>query len=122
MGRCGNGREKGEPEQQDRPCAPPAVGGSGAGGAGAAPGDFARALDERCAVGAREGGLSAREGELLPLLVMGMSATEVGSRLFIAPQTVKTHRYRIYRKAGVGTHAELVELVSQSTASSEGSQ
>ena len=67
-------------------------------------------------------GLSAREGELLPLLVMGMSATEVGSRLFIAPQTVKTHRYRIYRKAGVGTHAELVELVSQSTASSEGSQ
>lgn len=63
---------------------------------------------------AREWGLSAREGELLPLLVMGMSATEVGSRLFIAPQTVKTHRYRIYRKAGVGTHAELVELVSQS--------
>ena len=51
-----------------------------------------------------------------------MSATEVGSRLFIAPQTVKTHRYRIYRKAGVVTHAELVELVSQSTASSEGSQ
>lgn len=84
--------------------------------------DFARALDERCAVVAREWGLSAREGELLPLLVMGMSATEVGSRLFIAPQTVKTHRYRIYRKAGVGTHAELVELVSQSTASSEGSQ
>lgn len=81
-----------------------------------------RSLDERCAVVAREWGLSAREGELLPLLVMGMSATEVGSRLFIAPQTVKTHRYRIYRKAGVGTHAELVELVSQSTASSEGSQ
>ena len=41
---------------------------------------------------------------------------------YILLQTVKTHRYRIYRKAGVGTHAELVELVSQSTASSEGSQ
>lgn len=100
----------------------PAATAEGEEGAGAAPVDFARALDERCAVVAREWGLSAREGELLPLLVMGMSATEVGSRLFIAPQTVKTHRYRIYRKAGVGTHAELVELVSQSTASSEGSQ
>ncbi len=29
MGRCGDGREKGEPEQQDRPCAQPAVGESG---------------------------------------------------------------------------------------------
>lgn len=90
--------------------------------AGAAPVDFARALDERCARMAREWGLSAREGELLPLLVMGMSATEVGSRLFIAPQTVKTHRYRIYRKAGVSTHAELVELVSQSAIPSESSR
>ena len=43
MGRCGNGREKGEPEQQDRPCAQPAVGGRGAGGAGAAPGGGDRA-------------------------------------------------------------------------------
>lgn len=90
--------------------------------ADAAPVDFARALDERCARMAREWGLSAREGELLPLLVMGMSATEVGSRLFIAPQTVKTHRYRIYRKAGVSTHAELVELVSQSAIPSESSR
>lgn len=84
-----------------------------------APADFARVLDERCAAVAREWGLSAREGELLPLFVMGMSATEIGSRLFIAPQTVKTHRYRIYRKANVGSHAELVELVSQSAPPSE---
>ncbi len=87
-----------------------------------APADFARVLDERCAAVAREWGLSAREGELLPLFVMGMSATEIGSRLFIAPQTVKTHRYRIYRKANVGSHAELVELVSQSAPPSESTQ
>ena len=55
-------------------------------------------------------GLSQREREILPFLVLGLSTTIVGERLFISPQTVKSHAHRIYAKRGIHSHDELVAL------------
>lgn len=44
------------------------------------------------------GTLTAREGEILHLVGAGLSNKEVGRRLRISDQTVKTHLHRIYRK------------------------
>ena len=44
--------------------------------------------------------LSAREKDVLKLMVLGQTAGEIGSVLFISPATVETHRKRIYQKLG----------------------
>ena len=68
-----------------------------------------RALQESCDKAARCYKLSPRESELLPMLVIGFSASVIGKRAFISDHTVKTHRYRIYQKMNVSSHEELVE-------------
>jgi DNA-binding NarL/FixJ family response regulator len=45
--------------------------------------------------------LTPRETEILSLLSVGASNDEIGDRLFISPNTVKTHLYRIYKKIKV---------------------
>jgi DNA-binding CsgD family transcriptional regulator len=57
--------------------------------------------------------LSPREIELLPFFVVGMSSTAIGNRMFISPQTVKTHRYRIYKKFGIEDHEGLYDVFMQ---------
>jgi len=42
--------------------------------------------------------LSNREIDILHLLAEGLGNKEIASRLFIAPETVKTHLQNIYRK------------------------
>ncbi|MDR1088291.1 MAG: helix-turn-helix transcriptional regulator [Coriobacteriales bacterium] len=69
-------------------------------------------LSSECTLLAREHGLSARETELLPLFVVGLSSTEIGRRMFISPETVKTHRKRVYQKLSVASHQELYDLLS----------
>lgn len=71
--------------------------------------EISKTLNMRCNEAAKQYGLSPRESELLPLLAIGFSAGAVGRRAFISPQTVKSHRYRIYQKIGVGSHEQLVE-------------
>jgi DNA-binding CsgD family transcriptional regulator len=56
-------------------------------------------------------GLSARESEVLPLIIMGDSSTVIAKRLFISPATVKTYRYRIFCKMNVHNHEELLVCV-----------
>jgi NarL family two-component system response regulator LiaR len=53
------------------------------------------------------GQLSAREQEVLALLVQGFSNTEIGSRLYLSPETIKTHVRHIMEKLSVRdrTHA-----------------
>jgi two-component system NarL family response regulator len=53
------------------------------------------------------GQLSAREQEVLTLLVQGYSNTEIGSRLYLSPETIKTHVRHIMEKLSVRdrTHA-----------------
>ncbi|MGL4963130.1 MAG: helix-turn-helix transcriptional regulator [Inquilinus sp.] len=52
-------------------------------------------------------GLTAREQEVLDLLLAGCSSEAVALRLGIARFTVKDHRKRIFRKLGIGSLAEL---------------
>ncbi len=50
--------------------------------------------------------LSAREEEILNLLVKGRQYKEIGEALFISPSTVHTHLHSIYEKLHVRTRAE----------------
>lgn len=56
-------------------------------------------LDERA--------LSDREQEVLQLLALGYTNSEVAARLVISVRTVETHRSNIQRKLGVRSRAEL---------------
>jgi DNA-binding CsgD family transcriptional regulator len=51
-------------------------------------------------------GLTARELEVLALLVRGSSNKEIAARLFISPKTVGNHIEHIYIKIGVSSRAE----------------
>jgi DNA-binding CsgD family transcriptional regulator len=67
-------------------------------------------LEDACATMAADYGLSQREREILPYLVRGISAPAIGSKLFISPQTVKTHAHRIYAKMEIHSRDELSAL------------
>lgn len=88
----------------------------------ASPVEMGRALQQSCDEAARRYGLSPRESELLPMLVIGFSASVIGKRAFISDHTVKTHRYRIYQKMGVNSHEELVEKMELINASDAGTE
>ena len=55
-------------------------------------------------------GLSAREVEILQLLVAGRSNTEIAEALFISRRTVTTHVSHLYAKLGVASRAEAMAL------------
>jgi FixJ family two-component response regulator len=65
---------------------------------------------ERAAAGARLASLSARERQVLTLLVAGESNKVIAARLGISANTVDNHRARIMKKTGAGNVAELVRL------------
>ena len=52
--------------------------------------------------------LTPREREVLTLTASGISAPEIGRRLFLSPATVKTHLQRSYEKLGVDDRAAAV--------------
>lgn len=52
--------------------------------------------------------LTLREREVLRLLAEGFSNEEVGSRLFISPETVRTHVRKAMGKLGAGTRTQAV--------------
>jgi non-specific serine/threonine protein kinase len=49
--------------------------------------------------------LTAREREILPLLVAGKTDREIAAALFIGPRTVETHLAHVYAKLGVRSRA-----------------
>lgn len=51
--------------------------------------------------------LSARELEVLKLLTLGLTNSEIATELFVSPRTVEAHRASIQRKLGLRTRAEL---------------
>ncbi len=53
-------------------------------------------------------GLSARETEVLRLVALGHTSTEVAAMLHLSRRTVETHRARVHRKLGLDTRAQLV--------------
>lgn len=57
--------------------------------------------------------LSAREREVLQLVVEGHSSAEIASRVHISPKSVATYRSRLMRKLGVTDVASLVKFAVQ---------
>jgi LuxR family transcriptional regulator, maltose regulon positive regulatory protein len=57
--------------------------------------------------------LTAAELRLLPLLATHLSYAEIGDRLIVSRNTVKTHAVSIFRKLGVSSRSEAVEVAEQ---------
>lgn len=58
-----------------------------------------------------DGKLSAREREVMDLLVQGLHNRRIGETLGISPRTVEVHRARVMEKLGVRNVVELVRLL-----------
>lgn len=58
-------------------------------------------------------GLSAREAQIMTLLVEGLSSREVGQRLFLSPRTVEKHLERLRQRLSVPNKARLVAWALQ---------
>ena len=57
--------------------------------------------------------LTGREAEVMALLAQGRSGPEIQDELSISRNTAKTHVRHIYRKLGVHSQQELIELVRE---------
>jgi DNA-binding CsgD family transcriptional regulator len=57
--------------------------------------------------------ISAREKEVVLLVLQGCSNSRIGKTLFISLNTVKTHLRNIYAKLGVSSRYELISFFSQ---------
>lgn len=55
--------------------------------------------------------LSVRESEILFYLIQGRSASYIAELHFVTTSTIKTHTQRIYKKIGVHSKQELLDLV-----------
>jgi DNA-binding NarL/FixJ family response regulator len=82
------------------------------GGAALEPGVAARLL-ERMSESERSEELSARELEVLRLLVAGASNKAIAGRLSLSENTVKSHISHIFGKLGVQSRAEAVAVALQ---------
>ena len=60
------------------------------------------------------GGLSARERQIIELVVRGRSSTEIGTLLHLSPKTVDSYRSRLMGKLGVSDVPALVLLAIRS--------
>jgi len=54
--------------------------------------------------------LTAREVDVLELLVLGLTNAEIAERLVVSPRTVESHRAVVQRKLGMRTRAELARF------------
>ena len=57
----------------------------------------------------QELGITRREHEILVLIAEGLSNREIGARLFISENTVKTHSSRLFEKLGVGRRVQAAQ-------------
>lgn len=91
--------------------------------AGAAPATqeapVAERKEQRPSVAERIGqeyGLSAREMDVLPLVLSGRTVARITEMLYISAGTVSTHIRHIYRKVGVNSKQELIDLAERMAA------
>ena len=57
----------------------------------------------------REVGLTQREHQILGLIAEGLSNREIGERLFVSENTVKTHSSRLFEKMQVNRRVQAVQ-------------
>ena len=55
-------------------------------------------------------GVTRRELEILELIASGMSNREIGEKLFVSENTVKTHSSRLFDKLGAKRRTQAVQL------------
>ncbi|HQC70462.1 MAG TPA: helix-turn-helix transcriptional regulator, partial [Sedimentibacter sp.] len=63
--------------------------------------------------------LTAREEEVLQLILSGKTNREIAELLFISENTVKTHARNIFSKYDVGSRAELISTILKNQISSK---
>ena len=57
----------------------------------------------------KELGITPREHEILGLIAEGLSNREIGERLFVSENTVKTHSSRLFEKMSVNRRVQAVQ-------------
>jgi DNA-binding NarL/FixJ family response regulator len=57
-----------------------------------------------------DGGLSAREQEVLRLVSEGLTDREVAERLYVSPRTINQHLRSIYNKLGVNSRTAATRI------------
>jgi len=70
-------------------------------------------LDTARQVGKGASSLSTAELRLLPLLATHLSFPEIGQRLYVSRNTVKTQAVSIYRKVGASSRSEAVQRLQE---------
>lgn len=73
----------------------------------------AKKFDEVCTFVAERCKLSPREREVFLLLAKGRNRPYICSELTISTETAKTHIKNVYRKTGVHSHQELLDMVEK---------
>lgn len=71
-------------------------------------------FERNCAAVAKGAGLTPREHDVLQLLARGRNRQYIAEKLFITEGTAKTHIKHVYRKVGVHSQQELIDVVEQS--------
>jgi DNA-binding CsgD family transcriptional regulator len=72
--------------------------------------EAAQTTSDRRKRGDRTGPLSNREREVLELLAEGLSGAEIAAKLFLSPETVRTHIRNAMAKLGASTRSHAVAL------------
>lgn len=54
-------------------------------------------------------GITAREHEILGLIAQGLTNREIGEKLFVSENTVKTHSARLFEKLSVNRRVQAVQ-------------
>ncbi len=57
----------------------------------------------------KELGITPREHEILGLIAEGLSNREIGEKLFVSENTVKTHSSRVFEKLNVNRRVQAVQ-------------
>ena len=111
-GMAGGGEGKGEPAPEQAPCEVRRRGADRlpAGGSVSTP---RSQLSLRCDLFAARTGLTAREREVLELLMRGRTGAYIAETLVISENTARGHVRRLYTKLGVHSRQELIDLVER---------
>jgi DNA-binding CsgD family transcriptional regulator len=64
--------------------------------------------------------MTARERDVVMLALKGMTARQIGAKLFIADRTVETHPAHAYSKLGVRSRFELIARLSDGATAGNG--